>query len=230
MLVKMILLLQNQFENIQRRSNMADKETELALYVQVDNPNFTPTTGSEVWKQYESKLESKTGIRVRVYEGVEGPNKCIQTIKIKGSKVGGLESSDEYSCAIPEGFAEGFIKGASSVQYKRRDTYTSNKVVLKLSRGDEVENHDAPQLTIEADRFITEDGYLPWLKIDVELDGLLAWVKSTYGKDKVNGYHIELDKILPCKVLKVIPSTTTDPEEKKILDDLWDNHFKKKLI
>ncbi len=209
---------------------MADKETELALYVQVDNPNFEPNSGSEVWKQYESRLEGGDGIRVRVYEGVEDINKCIQTIKIKAGKVGGIDSCNEYSCAIPEGFAEGFIRGASSVQYKRRDSFKSNKVTLKLSRGDEVEDHDGPELSIEADRFIAEDGsYSDWLKIDIELDGLFAWIKSTYGKDKVDGYHIELDKILPCKVLKIIDGKTKDPDEKAILDELWDNHFKKKL-
>lgn len=209
---------------------MADKETELALYIQVDNPNFEPNEGSEVWKQYESRLESKAGIRIRVYEGVDGPNKCIQTIKIKNGQVGGIDSVNEYSCEVPVGFAEGFIKGASSVQYKRRDSFKSNKVTLKLKRGDEVESHDAPELSIEADRFITEDGYCDWLKIDIELDGLFAWIKSTYGKDKVDGYHIELDKILPCKVLKIIHSETTDPEEKDILNKLWDEHFKKNLV
>lgn len=203
------------------------KETELCLYIELEDPSFETDTSFDVYKQYESLLENKTKIRTRVYES---DNRCLLTIKLKTADIAGISTVDEYTTLVPIGFADGFIKAASSVQHKRRDYFKSNSVVLKMSRGDEVEVHDAPELSIELDRFIKQDGsYSKWAKVDIEVNDLISWIKSTYSKDKVDKYSIDFENILPCKVLRIIQSTTTDPEEKSILSDLWDNEFKVRI-
>lgn len=206
------------------------QETELTLYVQLQDPNFPPVDGSETWIQYESKLEGGADIRVRAYDAAKDGYRFIQTLKIR-DKTAKIDSADEYNCPIPEGFARGFILAASSEQHKRRDYFKSTAVTLKLGRGDEVEVHEAPELTIEVDRFIKPDGsYSDWGKVDIEVDDLIEWIKSNYGVDGATGYHIELDKILPCKALRIIDGKTQDPEEKEILSQLWETDFKRKIF
>lgn len=211
---------------------MPQKETELVLYVELDDSSFQ-VDGSENWNQYEAEFKNGTRIRLRSYHNdiVDKPYRYIQTIKIKNAGADDkLDVMDEYSCPVPIGFAEGFIRGAESIQRKNRSYFKSNKVTLKLTRGDEVEAHEAPELTLEVDRFVNSgNGYHKWVKIDIEIDKLLEWIKVNYGRDEVTGYNINLEQILPVKVLRIIHGKTKDAEEKSILEDLWENTFKKKM-
>lgn len=211
---------------------MASKETELVLYVKLQNPNFKGNDKHEIWRQYETKYVDGTRTRLRVYEKKNDENKDnmqVLTLKLDADSKSGIESSMEYNSSVTKDFSNGFIKIADSEQYKRRDTFKSNKVTLKLKRGEEVETHTAPDLNIEVDRFFEADGFNEWCKIDIEIDTLLKWIKSDYGLDKVNSYCIELDEILPCKALRIINSKTKDEESMRLINHLWDNVFKKPI-
>ena len=211
---------------------MPSKETELVLYVQLEDPGFTLEGKSEYWFQYETEFKNGTRARVRQYHEEDSSEitRSIATIKAKSGKTAGVDTVDEYNCEITEDFAEGFIHGSETVQHKRRDYLKSNKVAVLLTRGGEEEVHDAPELPIDFDRFINDDGtFQQWAKVDIEIDEFVKWLDSTYGLNKIGGIHVDFEHLIPTKVLKIIHSKTTDPEEKQILDDLWDNKLKKKL-
>ena len=211
---------------------MASRETELVLYVKLEDPNFKGDDKYEVWKQYETKYKNGTRTRLRVYEKKNDENKDnmqVLTLKLDADSKSGIESSMEYNSSVTKDFSNGFIKIADTVQFKRRDIFRTNKVTLKLKRGEEVETHTAPELLIEVDRFVQGEGFHEWCKIDIEIDALLKWVKSDYGLDKVDSYCIELDEILPCKAIKIINSKTKDEDNKRIIDNLWNNVFKRPI-
>lgn len=210
---------------------MANKETELTLYVKLEDPNFNIGHLDE-WKQYETKFNNGTRFRVRLYKDdklAEGI-RAEQTIKVDSGVLGGVKSSDEYTCIVPLGFAEGLLKACESVQNKVRNYLKSNKVYVKFKRGEEVEVHEAPELCIELDRFVIEPGvYHQWAKVDIEIDALLKWINSTYGPNEISGYSIDLENILPTKVLETIAGNTKDPQEMETLSELWDTVFKQKI-
>lgn len=211
---------------------MANKETELVLYVELEDPNFSIDTKSESWLQYETEFKNGTRARIRQYEGQSGEEalRHIVTVKAKSGSTGGIDTVDEYNCEVPKDFAIGFIRGCESVQHKRRDYLKSNKASILLKRGGVEEIHEAPEMAIDFDRFIKEDGsYENWAKVDIEIDDLVKWLESNYGLNKIGGIHVDFENLLPTKVLRIIHSKTKDPEEKEILDQLWDTKFKKKL-
>lgn len=211
---------------------MPNKETELVLYVELEDPNFEIDGRPETWLQFEAMFVNGTRIRMRQYDAKAGESglRNIMTIKANAGTTAGVATVDEYNEEISPEFAEGFIRGAETVQHKRRDHLKSNKVFIKLNRGDEEEIHDGPELAIDFDRFIKEDGsYESWAKVDIEIDSLVEWLRTNYGLETISGFSVDFEQLIPTKILRTIDSKTKDPEEKEMLGTLWDTKLKKKV-
>lgn len=204
-----------------------DIETEAVIFAKITNPEGL---GEAISKEHHEQLEAdlgKTG-RCRVRKTTTETDVIYEfTIKTPSAGVGaGVKSVVEKTVRIDEEFYEAFRPMAKKMLRKTRYVFNAN-----LNIGSSV-MHDrstaSAGVKYEVDVFETQQGYhSPWAKIDVELDDILRFIREP-------GSEVRVDKPirLTFKVSHLafkptgwflVPQAT--PEQKALLDELWDKHY-----
>ena len=146
----------------------------------------------------------------------------VLTMKVKTvGGIAGIDGSIEYDLPIDEAFYTAFkhlsTKRLDKTRYvfhgeSTKDLDTDSDVVL-------------PAVKYEVDVFKKQDGgYSEWVKIDVELDDVIAKLRE-HGVDpdkatlKVKVSH------LPFKPVGGFIAKQATEQQKAILSDIWDKHF-----
>lgn len=215
-----------------------EPENEIAFYAQVGNwLGLDEALSQEDQEQWEIKIASteegrKKRVRVRRTtpltkdgsgELVPGQDNFVLTAKTKvetGSDVtGNMEENVEVGPAVFTLF-KGF---SESGMIKRRYRFNSNSVLIKYD-GKEVKIAEA-LVGFEVDVFPLkngESGYSPWVKIDVEVDKVMAAVKDLgLDRNKIE-FNIDPSK-LPFKPVNIIQGG--DPETDAAIQELYDKVF-----
>lgn len=208
-----------------------NQETELALYARIEDPESLKEADLiEDHIQLESTLISGARIRVRkitpIKGGIEGgADQYVMTLKIKEEDQGGIPSSAETSQETDRGFFEQFAKVAHRAIVKRRYSFIGNAPVIKG-----VENIVLPAVKYEVDQFIDPNTRAPceWYKLDIELDEVLKALGDAGIETAGVKQRFDLTK-LSFVSSDMFTAASANPEQKKLLGELWETKFSQKL-
>lgn len=211
--------------------SVTNEETELALYAKLLDPDsLVEADGIEDHIQLESKLISGARIRVRKITPIKGgptsgADRYELTLKIPADPVGGIPSSMETTQEVDRPFYEEFAKVCHRAIVKRR--YSIMGSVPVISGAEDVV---IPPVKYEVDRFLnpTTRTYSEWIKIDIELDGVLNALKDA--GIPIEGVRQRFDLTrLPFTSGDMFTSAGATPEQKALLGKLWETEFAQKV-
>lgn len=208
-----------------------DVETEAVIYAHVDNPEGL---GEALYKEHHEQLEADLGpkgrCRVRRITTKEDV-KYEFTMKIPNVEAvgAGVKSSIEKNVLVTEDFYEAFRVVAKKMLRKTRFVFDGNVTCPTMGYS---RSAPPPGVKYEVDVFETQAGVLcPWVKIDVELDALIKFMnESSTTTNLAGGQNLPVRltfKVghLPFKPSSPFLSAQATPEQKALLDELWESHF-----
>lgn len=199
-----------------------ERETELCFYGKVADPSgYDQAIAVEEHEQWERKLDNGSKIRVRKTTK-ENASAYEQTIKSHVKNDAGLVAAHiEHTVDITEAHFEAWRKTVAENGCKKIRYTFLTKACKGVYKGQEIV---IPEHQFEVDVMLTADGQRSaWVKIDVEIDKLLDYLEEHYpgiGKIKLS---VGLSD-LPLKLEKSFEATTTDPEERKIIETFWNQY------
>lgn len=215
--------LQNK-EEVKNENSEVQVETEITLYGQITNfEGLKEAKSKETHEQYEIKPSNteKGRFRVRKTTYNSGEIKYVLTIKIKSdSNVG--RANSERNIDIDEGTFEDFKLMSSEGMLKDRYTFEVSSIATKDSQ-DNATDVDITEPTVwEIDVYPDESGgYAPWVKIDLELDGILKALEAKGVKNTSVNLSVNPKK-LPIGLTNIIEN---NDETKGFITDLYNKHF-----
>lgn len=207
------------------------EETEITLYARIDDPeSLQEAELIEDHIQFESTLVSGARQRVRKITPVKGSSSTADryevTLKVKRPNDGGVASSNETTQETDRGFYLAFADVAARGIVKRRYKFIGKPPIISGIDKDIV----LPAVVYEIDQFtIPGTGEKSnWIKIDIEIDGILKALKEQ-GID-ASSVRQKFDiSNLPFTGHDMFSAASADPEQKAILDKLWEEEFAKKI-
>lgn len=199
-----------------------DVETEATIYAKMTDPSGLEN--ADDFEQHE-QLEgySVEGGRFRCRKTTRGDDvKYVLTLKVKNHGVGiaGIDGNLEYNVEVDEAFYNGFKNVSKKRLVKTRYVFHGKGTSLDSSP-----ETILPPVKYEVDVFKKLDGCTSeWVKIDIELDKVIFKLKES-GKD-INDSKLRL-KIshLDFKPVEGFIADQASPEQKEILDHIWENEF-----
>lgn len=219
--------------NIANESNEArqNKETEVAIYAKIGNPNgFVDANSKEQHEQIEGKFAKGPNCRVRKTTKDDNDS-YVFTFKVKGESVEEtVTANKEFNVEVDNDFFEAFKTSvAEKFVLKTRYIFNSENVELTFVQNDEKKNITIPNIIYEVDVYKKPDGSLSeWCKIDVEVDTILNFLDKEYPELKDVKLNIKISQ-LPFRPEEAIIGSTEDEDKKAFLSNLWDNEFNHKL-
>ena len=210
----------------------AVNETELSFIAYLVNPDSLKAADriSKI-KQFminvpEKEDSNKSHIRVRetqlVYPGNETKHHLTIKTKLYSNVV---TASKELTTRISPQFFVYYSTVAESGSFKTRYTFKIKNPTVKFVHNDEVFKAVVPYLNYEVDVFTIDDFISNWVKIDVELDHVLAYIEQYFHEllgipiENV-GIHIDLSDI-PCELVGAFNSNVPNDAQKAIKDALY---------
>ena len=199
-------------------------ETEVAIYAKM-----THSVGLEEADHVEhhEQLEgpSVDGGRFRCRKTtIDNDVKYTLTMKVKSKEEGiaGVRGDHEYDLDIDEGFYEAFK--ALSTKRLDKTRYVFHGDGTSLKDGDP-NNVVLPSVKYEVDVFKRADGEdSQWVKIDIELDSIIERL-TEMGKS-LDDMTLSLKvSHLPFKPVGGFIAKQATPEQKQVLDAIWDTEF-----
>jgi len=217
---------------VEAPAKIAKPETELVVYCRISYfEGLKEAVKKERHDQYEIKSSqeisgNKGCVRVRKTTDSDGI-KYVLTNKVR-TENDNLSVAEEFNLDITEEQFEMFTKIAPSKTIKDRFIFLVKNVSINKF-GDESVQIEVPELKFEVDVFPKEDGgYHEWCKIDIEIDPLLEVINKTGNDIEEFNLNIKVNH-LPFKPLESFVGSEATDEEKKILDNFYQNIFKVKL-
>lgn len=202
-------------------------ETEAVIFAKVMNPEGL---GEAIYKEHHEQLEADMGAKGRCRVRKVTTDEDVKyefVIKTPNGQAGaGLKSSIESTAVlVDEVFFETFRKVAKKMLRKTRFVFDG-----KVTSGGIGYSRSAPPpgVKYEVDIFETQQGKMSeWCKIDVELDKLLEFLESpqTITNDDRQVKLTFKVSHLPFKPSEAFISSQATPEQKTLLDELWDKQF-----
>lgn len=211
--------------------SVTKEETEIALYAKLDDPQaLNEADAIEDHVQLEVLLATGAKSRVRKITPIKG-NEVNSgdhyefTIKQKLPDDAGVPSSLETTQDVDRNFYVNFAGVAHRAIVKRR--YTFFGAAPKIN---EEINIALPAIKYEVDQFINPNTKKPsdWIKIDIEIDEVLKALREQ-GIDTTGMKQRFNLSSLPFTAADMFSPTNMTPEQKKLIGDLWEKEFAKKL-
>jgi len=195
-------------------------ETELAFYARCNSEDLGENAGVELHEQLEAEFKNGTRARCRMTKGANGSKKYVQTMKIPRATEHGITSVVEHSVDIDYDFFEAFRHAAHRCIKKARVRYPTKKVQITTRVEGQNRIVEGPELFFEVDIFKDKTGKAyEWVKIDLELDALLAFIDREFPNASVE-FDVDLVNI-PLELTDIF--SAKDPEKKDILSKLWED-------
>ena len=197
-------------------------ETEVAIFAKMTNPEGLKEADHV---EHHEQLEgpSVEGGRFRCRKTTTGESVTyVLTMKTKGkSGIAGIAGSLEYDLVIDERFYVAFRLLSTKRLDKTRYVFHGKETTLN-SGGD---GPPLPPVKYEVDVFTKQDGTASeWVKIDIELDGIIAKLKETGQNPDDASLTLKVSH-LPFQPKGGFIAKQATPEQKQILDHIWDNEF-----
>lgn len=206
-------------------SPASSKETEVVFYAKVgDMVALKSCEDFEDHYQIENRLMDGSKIRVRktINRGeITFDFTCKKKTKEQESKSN--QECTEFNSRVDEDFFNLFKNIASDMIVKRRYKFKSQKLTLSISGQLEPINID--DMVFEVDLFTRDGVESEYVKIDVEVDKLVAWIEEHYPDVTEARLIISTDK-LPFEPYDVIHAPTATEEQKATVQKIWNEQFK----
>lgn len=203
---------------------MSDKEIEAVFYADIGDIEGLKQASQVIdQEQCESNLTDGTRIRVR-REETEGRISYEMTIKKPTLTAGGpAQSSSEYNTSIEKEFYEAFRACSQHVLRKKRYVFLSKSVVMSIrSKEGGLQEIELNNIKYEVDVYRNKEGQIiGFVKIDVELQDLIAQINSKHKGAGDFGVHVKLSH-LPFKPTGIISANTDNQEERSKIDSFWE--------
>ena len=205
-------------------------ETEMVIYARVaDYEGLKSAVSKETHEQVDSKFI--TGQRCRMRKTVKGDDVIFEvTIKKALDESNGVVlRHDEYTQEVDQSFFGAFTNIAgTSICYKDRFVFVPEKTTLDIkSNNSEPILIEVPLIKYEVDVFRDKDGvYNGWCKIDVELDGIQAYINEHYPEIRDIKVKVKVTQ-LPFKPHEIMLGDSESNKAK--IAELWENTFTTKL-
>lgn len=207
---------------------MTELETEITLYVKIDDPSELETAVDiEDHIQLENLLITGDKIRIRKVTPIKGVgsgngDSYILTLKQKAPNDAGIPTSYETSHEVSREFYTAFAESAERAILKRRYSVVGAAPSISGLDRDIV----IPALKYEIDQFTipkTKEKS-QWIKLDIELGEQLKALRDQ-GVDTTGLKQKISLSMLPFSAEEIInPENMTD-EQKKTLGNLWETEF-----
>lgn len=160
-------------------------ETELCFFAMITNPaGFDQAVSKEIQEQAAFYLPktadgAPTGqVRVRATT-IDGTTTYVETLKVPKAGEGGVSfANTEFNTVISQEYYEAWkATFGQKVVNKIRYVFLSKEVELEA----EGQTVTLPEVKYEVDVFLNQDGQpSKWCKIDIEIDGVLAFLKENH--------------------------------------------------
>lgn len=198
-------------------------ETEMYFFVKLGDFNgLEEADVIESHVQVEARFTTGNKSRVRTVKSVKGGpaeagDRHIFTIKSpnEDGDTEAAKSSIETNIEVDENFTMAYGKVANQAFIKMRYYFTDR------SSKAEIPELVLPPVCYEVDVFRDKDNNpIEWVKIDIELDDLVAALKSK-GLE-LNQVKQRIDfSALPLNIVEVIPMVSPTPEQRSFVDSLY---------
>ncbi len=204
------------------------QETEITVYAKLDDPqSLNEAELIEDHIQLEQTLLSGARIRVRKITPIKGGpenggDRYEITMKEKLPDDGGIPSSNETTQETDENFYNHFAEVAERGIVKRRFVFMGRAPVVRGAEEELV----LPAVKYEVDLFTNPKTKqkVPYIKIDIEIDQILDVLKEK-GID-ITGVRQSFNlKNLPFIAEDMFSPKNATPEQKQLLDNLWENEI-----
>lgn len=208
----------------------SNPEIEVAFYAQVGDINgLSQCESIEEHEQVEARLLNGHKVRVRKVKKKE----IVQyffTAKKKRADDAKLSDSMEYTSETTQDTFDALSMVAERRIVKTRYRFRSNSIGMKVADRSEVIRLDEVGFEVDVFKKLTDasGGTSSWIKVDVELQELMAFVKKQYPDIQTFALRINTQK-LPFKPTKIIYPDKANEEEKKLIATLWSNEFSESL-
>ena len=197
----------------------AAPETEIAIYAKIGDMHGLESC---VRKEHHIQLESSfaNGVPVRVRKTIRPEGTTFShCFKLNDGKRAGVMMRKEYPAVVDEDYFEGFKAVAKRALVKTRYIFESTSVSMSLVKENITKRVVMPKILYEVDVFEMQNGApCEWCKIDVELDGMLEFLRVHEPGLKDYNLNIRVSH-LPFKPLS--PILSTDQSQRGVLDSIW---------
>ena len=213
--------------SLESKAPQQNVETEAVIFAKVMNPEGL---GEAIYKEHHEQLEADMGAKGRCRVRKVTTDEDVKyefVIKTPNGQVGaGLKSSIEtVPVLVDEIFFEAFRKVAKKMLRKTRFVFDGKVTSAGVGYS---RSAPPPGVKYEVDIFETQQGKMSeWCKIDVELDKLLEFMNSPETLTNDNRQVKLTFKVshLPFKPTEGFITSQATPEQKALLDELWDKQF-----
>lgn len=198
-------------------------ETEIAIFAKIGNAEGLKEA-SHVEHQEQLEGNYSTQGRCRCRKITIGDDVTYEhTIKIPFGDAGaGIKSVKEITEPVSEDFYEQFRKVAEKMLKKTRYVFQSENSTVSAGG---VESH-LPPPKYEVDVFEKPDGTTSdWVKIDVELDAILAFLNAIPNGQKEYNLTVKVSH-LPFEPKGSFICGQATPEQKELMDRIWNTEFR----
>ena len=198
------------------------REDEIVVYAQIkDFEGLKKANSKESQEQWQvSAPFGKIRVRKSWQENLAATYE--QTIKTRNNQVG-VAGGTEQNFPIDESTFNCFKEIADNGMIKDRYVFKASNISALDSSGKE--KIDTSSLCYEVDVYPDGNGgYHPWCKIDIEINSLLDSISDVKGEDRKIKLTFDVTS-LPFKPVDIIMGSTTDPEEKAKITQLFDKYF-----
>lgn len=209
-------------------------ETELCFYARIgERSGLEKATKQEIHAQYSYNVMSdqeagvrKGRVRVRATT-VDGQTTYEETLKVPTDSGFVVQGNTEYNIPITKDYYEAWLatygaKGVNKIRY----VFLSKNVELET----EGQTVVLPEVKYEVDVFLNQEGKPSnWCKIDIEIDGIVAYLAEHHPEIKKFDTTVKLSA-LPFKPEDAFEATTEDEVKKAAIKAFWDafSYFPKK--
>jgi hypothetical protein len=205
------------------------EEHEITVFGRILNPEVLETLQDfEVHHQLESRMQG--GGKSRVRQTIrQGQSTYVYTLKIKTESVPGVTTACEYNLPADQAFFEGFKQTAENYFIKTRYRIPSETVTLTVNRPEGEAVVELPGVLYEVDVYTQPDGTpCPWCKIDIEVDGLLAYLSTHYPTLAPMRLTVST-RNLPIQLGDKFINEHATPEQRALVDQLFKTHYQQPL-
>lgn len=207
-------------------------ETEITLYAKITAPEGLSAAESyEHHVQLEARLGEENFCRVR--QTTAGNEKAyVYTFKLRNENHSApVDSRQEFNLPVDAAYFDAFFKAADSCQEKTRYFFKSQSITLTVGEGNETREISVPEVIYEVDVFKKPgtDGNSIWCKIDIEVDRILTFLEHNH-PELANVKLVIKISHLPFKPVESFIGKDATPEQKALLDKLYQTEFKEDLV
>ena len=210
------------------------KETEIVIYAKIGNEEGLKQAFKTI-DQEQAQVHAPNGrIRVSMERDTSIKNDWVYTLttKHKVNNVTGIASNKETTKLIDDEIYSMFKSVADVFQRKTRYVFKVENVKVQTSNMSG--QIYVEELFFEVDRFYTEkpDGtieFSEWVKIDIEIDNLIAALKEDSYPDSLNmEIKVALSQ-LPFAPTSAFMEEPDNPKTKELIGAIFDNLFNRKI-